>query len=139
MPTSQKSAILISSVSNSNSYCITVWFLLLLSQLTPLLMQKCDFYMYLDSAQCAEVNRMLSVMLEAQQQDVNAHPACGTALSYSLGQKALVSHSLAMLWFLCNDHMKVNVCPLMFKRMHTNAHTSTKTKQKHTSKISIFI
>ncbi|XP_053360332.1 zinc finger MYND domain-containing protein 12 isoform X1 [Clarias gariepinus] len=61
---------------------------------------------YFDSAQCAEVNRMLSVMLEAQQQDVNAHPACGTALSYSLGQKALVSHSLAMLWFLCNDHMK---------------------------------
>ncbi|XP_060788133.1 zinc finger MYND domain-containing protein 12 isoform X2 [Neoarius graeffei] len=61
---------------------------------------------YFDLAQCAEVNRMLSVMLEAQQQDVNTDPADSTTLSYSIGQRVLLFHSLAMLWFLCNDHKK---------------------------------
>ncbi|MCI4380749.1 hypothetical protein PGIGA_G00243630 [Pangasianodon gigas] len=61
---------------------------------------------YFDVAHCAEVNRMLSVLLEAQQQDVNTHPAYSTTLAHSLGQRALLSHSLAMLWFLCNDHKK---------------------------------
>ncbi|XP_017324089.1 zinc finger MYND domain-containing protein 12 [Ictalurus punctatus] len=61
---------------------------------------------YFDVAQCAEVNQMLSVMLEAQQQDVNTHPAYSTTTFNSLGQRALLSHSLAILWFLCNDHKK---------------------------------
>ncbi|KAG7332533.1 hypothetical protein KOW79_004367 [Hemibagrus wyckioides] len=61
---------------------------------------------YFDVAQRAEVNRMLSVMLEAQQQEVNTHPAYRTTPAYSLGQEALLSHSLAMFWFLCNDHKK---------------------------------
>lgn len=89
----------------------------------PSLMQKCDVCVCLDLAQCAEVNRMLSVMLEAQQQDVNTDPADSTTLSYSVGQRVLLFHSLAMLWFLCNDHKKVNCCPLTFK--FTRAHTST--------------
>ncbi|XP_076845790.1 zinc finger MYND domain-containing protein 12 isoform X2 [Brachyhypopomus gauderio] len=59
---------------------------------------------YFDEAQLAEVNRTLSVMLEAQQQDVETHQS--TKLSHSLGQSALLSHSLAMLWFLCGDHSK---------------------------------
>ncbi|TSN76540.1 Zinc finger MYND domain-containing protein 12 [Bagarius yarrelli] len=65
-----------------------------------------DGEQHFDVAQCAKANRMLSWMLEAQQQDVNTHPAYRTAPSYSLGQRALLSHSLAMLWFLCNDHKK---------------------------------
>lgn len=86
-----------------------------LFQLTPSLMLKCVVCMYLDEAQRAEVNRMLCVMFEAQEQDVNTQPAYQTTLSHSLAQKALLSHCLAMLWFLCNDHEKVNFCPLIFE------------------------
>lgn len=76
--------------------------------------------MYLDVAQCAEVNQMLSVMLEAQQQDVNTHPAYSTTTFNSLGQRALLSHSLAILWFLCNDHKKVNCWPFIFDFTHAH-------------------
>lgn len=93
--------------------------------------------MYLDLAQCAEVNRMLSELLEAQQQDVNAHPAYSTTMSHTLGQRALLSHCLAMLWFLCNDHKKVNSCPLIFK--FTHGHTSTYNHYMHTCRIGLFI
>ncbi|KAK2841192.1 hypothetical protein Q7C36_012771 [Tachysurus vachellii] len=61
---------------------------------------------YFDEAERAEVNRMLCVMFEAQEQDVDAQPDYQTTPSHSLGQKALLSHCLAMLWFLCNDHEK---------------------------------
>lgn len=57
-----------------------------------------------DEAQLAEVEQMLSVMLEAQQNGVKTHPV----LSHSLGQTMLLSHSLAMLWFLRKDHDKVD-------------------------------
>ncbi|XP_036435057.1 zinc finger MYND domain-containing protein 12 isoform X2 [Colossoma macropomum] len=58
---------------------------------------------HFDEAHLAEVDHMLGVMLEAQQQGANTHPA----LSYSLGQCSLLCHSLAMLWFLCSNHDKV--------------------------------
>ncbi|KAI4884082.1 hypothetical protein NFI96_025689, partial [Prochilodus magdalenae] len=55
-----------------------------------------------DEAQLAEVDQMLRVILEAQQQGAKTHPA----LSHSLAQTSLLCHSLAMLWFLCNNHNK---------------------------------
>uniref|UniRef100_A0A3B1IUJ8 Zinc finger, MYND-type containing 12 n=1 Tax=Astyanax mexicanus TaxID=7994 RepID=A0A3B1IUJ8_ASTMX len=63
-----------------------------------------------DKAQCAEVDQMLRVMLEAheqqqqqqQHQDARAHPA----RSDSLPQAAVLSHSRAMLWFLCSNSSK---------------------------------
>ncbi|XP_072537732.1 zinc finger MYND domain-containing protein 12 [Salminus brasiliensis] len=55
-----------------------------------------------DEAQCAEVDQMFNVMLEAEQQGAKAHPARFD----SLRQSTLLSLSRAMLWFLCNNHSK---------------------------------
>ncbi|XP_062854496.1 zinc finger MYND domain-containing protein 12 isoform X2 [Trichomycterus rosablanca] len=50
----------------------------------------------IDDVQCAEANQMLSALLENQPQKLNPHPA------YS----AMLSHSLAMICFLCNNHIR---------------------------------
>ncbi|XP_066499577.1 zinc finger MYND domain-containing protein 12 isoform X2 [Hoplias malabaricus] len=51
-----------------------------------------------DEAKRAEVHQMLTVMLEAQKQHAEMHR------TFSHAQSTLLCHSLAMLWFLCNDH-----------------------------------
>ncbi|XP_043102764.1 zinc finger MYND domain-containing protein 12 isoform X2 [Puntigrus tetrazona] len=49
-----------------------------------------------DEAQCVETDQMLRCILEFEEQRVKPHP----------DQSAMLAHSLAMLWLLCNNHTK---------------------------------
>lgn len=51
-----------------------------------------------DEAQCVEADQMLGCILEFEEQCVKPRP----------DQSAMLAHSLAMLWLLCNNYTKVN-------------------------------
>uniref|UniRef100_A0A8C1LY31 Zinc finger, MYND-type containing 12 n=1 Tax=Cyprinus carpio TaxID=7962 RepID=A0A8C1LY31_CYPCA len=51
-----------------------------------------------DEAQCVEADQMLRCILEFEEQCVKPR----------LDQSAMLAHSLAMLWLLCNNYIKVN-------------------------------
>lgn len=53
---------------------------------------------YIDEAQCVEADQMLRCILEFEEQCVKPRP----------DQAAMLAHSLAMLWLLCNNYTKVN-------------------------------
>uniref|UniRef100_A0A8C2KPQ6 Zinc finger, MYND-type containing 12 n=1 Tax=Cyprinus carpio TaxID=7962 RepID=A0A8C2KPQ6_CYPCA len=53
-----------------------------------------------DEAQCVEADQMLRCILEFEEQCVKPRP----------DQSAMLAHSLAMLWLLCNNYIKFLAC-----------------------------